>query len=292
MLKIMPLFSQHRSILYKVLGYGLFIVLLAGVLLHLLFPSEDFRSFLVSSVSRKNPRLVLKINTLSPCFFLNFKLTQVELFLKGNDTAPLFNADQVILKPALLASLLGNLSVKIIGTTSGGNITAAVRLKKNKSTETLAANIELKDIRISDLKYILTSLGYTADGILAGKITYTGDLADPISGSGSMSLDIKAANIKLSRPLFGFNMIDLNNAQVEAVLKNRLLSLSKVDLNGQRVKAEIKGTIHPHKIIRQSRLDLNGRLEFTQGLPGETGTKEPQKIPFVLKGTIAMPELN
>jgi type II secretion system protein N len=284
------------------LGYILYSLLLTGVLLYVLFPSNAFRDYLVASVEKGNPDWSLSIETLEPTLTLGMKVLGMKVSLKGEPEGTIFEAERVLIRPGLWSLLHGEPKLSFKGLAYGGGFKGRALFGEGRLEGPLALNLELKDMHIEKHKDLLQMIGRRIEGGVNGTLTYTGKAGSPMEGEGEADLRLSSGEVTLLQPLFGLQAIDFDELWVKLLLRNRQLELNRAELKGPNLRGTVSGRVILRRELMQSGLDLKGTVEplgeFHKSLASDPLTMKFMsqrlkggKLFFAIQGDVDKPRL-
>jgi type II secretion system protein N len=284
-------------------AYILYCLLLAGVFLYVLFPSDAFRDYLVASVEKGNPEWSLSIETVAPSLLtLGMKVLGLRVCLREKAEGTLFEAESLSLRPGLWSLLQGEPKLSFKGLAYGGRFKGRARFSNGGLEGPIDLNLELKDMQIEKHEDLLRMVGRPITGDIDGTLTYTGRAGSPTEGTGEADLKLSRGDVALLQPLFGLQSIDFEELWVRLLLKNRQLEVNRAELKGPNLRGTISGRVILRQEIMQSGLDLKGTVEplgeFYKSLASDPLTMKyvnqklkGGKLSFAIQGPVDQPRL-
>jgi len=286
----------------KWLGYILYSLLLTGVLLYLLFPSDAFRDYLVASVEKGNPEWSLSIESLEPTLTLGMKVLGMKVSLKKEPGGTLFEAENLLIRPGLWSLVQGEPKLSFKGLAYGGRFKGRALFGEGRGGGPLALNVELKDMQIEKHEDLLRMIGRSIEGGVNGILAYSGKADAPMEGEGEADLTVSSGEVALLQPLFGLQAIDFDELWVKLVLRNHQLELNRAELRGPNLRGTVSGRVILRQELMQSGLDLRGTVEplgeFHKSLASDPLTMKFMgqrlkggKLSFAIQGDVDKPTL-
>lgn len=249
--------SKHKIGLAYIL-YGL---LLTGVLLYWLFPSDAVRDYLVASVQKADPDLGLSIERVAPSLNLGMKVSGMKVSHKASGEGTLFEAESLTVRPKLLSLLQGERRLSFKGVAYGGQFKGHAQFNEDKPEKPLILDLELKDVQMEKHEDLYRLIGRRIDGGVNGTLTYAGKTGSPIEGDGEADLRFSNGKVELLQPLLGLQSIDFDELWVKLLLKNRKIEMTRAELTGPNLRGTISGRVILREEWMASGLDLRGTIE-------------------------------
>jgi type II secretion system protein N len=284
------------------LAYILYGLLLTGVLLYCLFPSDAVRDYLVASVQKANPDLGLSIERVAPSLKLGMKVLGMKVSHKAKGEGTLFEVESVMVRPKLLSLLQGERSFSFKGVAYGGQFKGHAQFNEDKPEKPLILDLELKDVQMEKYEDLHRLIGRRINGGVNGTLTYAGKGGSPIEGDGEADLRFYSGEVELLQPLLGLQSIDFDELWVKLLLKNRKIELTRAELIGPNLRGTISGRVILREELMGSGLDLKGTIEplgeFYKSLASDPLTKQfvnqrlrGGKLSFAIQGGMDKPRI-
>ena len=287
----------------KWFGYPIYCIILVIVLLYYRFPSEALRDHVQARANNLNTLLSLSVHRIKPWPPFWLKLGKTELTLKNKPSITLFKADSLLVKPRAWAILQGESKYCFECLAYGGDIEGCIDFKSdNIKAPLFTAEMEAKNIQISNHQNLKDLIGRHADGTLYGTIHYGGEHKNLINGSGEADLKLLDGEIEFQLPILNLKTIQYNEINIDMVLKDKIINLTRFELKGSMLESVISGTIRLKEKLGRSTLDLKGTIEphaelfkNSGNLPGTVMfLKQRLKkgaLPFTVRGTLDKPRI-
>jgi type II secretion system protein N len=286
----------------KWLAYVLYSLLLTGVLLYVLFPSDAFRDYLIASVEKGHPEWGLSIETVVPSLTLGMKVSGVKVSHQESAEGAVFEAESVLVRPGLWSLLQGEPKLSFKGLAYGGRFRGRARLGAGNGDGALSINLELEDMHIEKHEDLLQMIGRRIKGGVNGTLTYTGKADAPMEGEAEADLKLSRGEVGLLQPLFGLQAIDFDELWLTLLLRNRQVELSRAELKGPNLRGTVSGRVILRQEWMRSGLDLKGTVEplgeFHKSLASDPLTAKfisqrlkGGKLSFAIQGDVDKPRL-
>ena len=243
----------------KWLGYTLYVVLVTLALLYYLFPAQAVEEFVDNSVSRINPELGFKAETIRPWIPAGLRINAGQIYLKDTSVPAVFEADSMYIGPRILKLIRGVYSIDLSGTAYKGEIKGFLHTEEGDG-ETYESELSFKGFDLADYEFLAEKLKHRVIGKLSGDIVYAKDSANA-GGNGKVDLRLTDGQLQFQAPIFGIGSVDLQNIDLQLELRNREITIVKAELAGSEVKASMTGSIQLQSDIKFSQLNLKGTLE-------------------------------
>jgi type II secretion system protein N len=241
------------------LGYTLYVVLVTLALLYYLFPAQAVEEFVDNSVSRINPELGFKAETIGPWIPAGLRINAGRIYLKDTPVPAVFEADSMYIGPRILKLVRGEYSIDLSGTAYRGDIKGFFHIKEEDG-ETYESELSFKNFDLAEYAFLAEKLKHRVIGKFSGDIDYAKDSANA-GGNGKADLRLTDGQLQFEAPIFGIGSIDLQNIDLELELRNREITIVKAELSGSEVKASVTGSIQLQSDLKLSQLNLKGTLE-------------------------------
>jgi len=273
--------SLHKSTFLRWFGYFLYAVVLTVALLYWLFPSKDLHNYLQANARRIDSRLVLDIDQIHPCLPFGFESFGTELFLKDNPDTALFSSERITIKPRIWALLQGRFDFGFECRAYRGDISGRVNFRKGGLGGPFDGEIELRNIRIGEHKYLPLLLGRSIEGTLDGDIRYHTKSRALIDGSGRANIRLRHGRVRFSDPVLNIRFVDIRGLEIEMLIEDQKVNVTRFSLRSRQMNITLKGSINLEREFAKSRLGLKGELELF-------GQK---RLAFQVEGVISKPKL-
>jgi type II secretion system protein N len=244
----------------KWLGYFVYVVLVAMILLYILFPAEAVEEFIDNSVSRANPKLSFKAGHIGPWVPAGLRLVEAKVILTDNSQVPLFRAEKFYAGPQIAELFKGGSRIQLDGKVYKGEMHGWLDLP-GQNNNPLAGEINFKNFDLASHELLAQITAYKVIGRLGGNITFNGNPAEIGDLNGKVVLRLSDGQLQFQEPIFGIASIDMKSIDFELGLDNRQVNVIKAELSGSEIKGSLTGSIQLHKDFMQSSLNLKGTLE-------------------------------
>ncbi|MBW2708924.1 MAG: type II secretion system protein GspN [Deltaproteobacteria bacterium] len=283
----------------KYVGYTFYVILVAGVLLYVRFPSETFQSYLVQEAGRMNPPVIFSTRSLDPSFPPGLRLQAPVFSLKERPGTAFFEAQDLSVGPGIGSLILGNTTWFFDARAYGGFING--HIQPGEDGEIDGFSLSLEKVRIHEYAFLphfgIGDLG----GTLNGTIHYKGSPDRIAMGNGTGDIHISEGRINLLNPFLGLETIPFGKLNVRFTLKKGTVHLTSVSFDGKGLQGSISGTIRLNRIMDRSQLNLRGTIEpievFLDTLKGGPallglfrGGHNGLRRSFVIQGTFRSPK--
>jgi type II secretion system protein N len=277
----------------SLIGYTLYAILLAGVLLYYRFPAEAVERYLAGEFARAVPGAELIVGETRPALPPGLILEPAGVARAGTI---LLRLDRVRLRPALFSLLGDRPETDVEIRAFGGRLDGSVTLSRSPGRGTPeTASVRIADIDLSGIEAFRDLSPHAVTGRLDGEIDYDG-------GDGAAILTVTDGGLEFAAPLF--NLDRLSFARIEARLRldgNRTLRLEECALTGNQVGGNLSGTLTLATPAEDSLLDLRGEIRPHPALFAALDegaamlfrrNRGGQPIPFSIRGSLASPRFS
>ena len=264
-----------------------YILLVAGLFLYLLFPSDAVKSYVRYRLAALAPGTDFAIAGVKPGFPPSLVFSDVNFKYRNQ---PYISADRLTFLPAYRALFKRRIAFRFNAKMYGGRMDGSTDMAPADNSGQLKTHLAFANIRLDDIPILKNLAKYHITGVAAGHIEYLG----PTSGNGTGTAKIRITNcgVKLDPPIFGIPQITFDLADADMALKNRQLNVKALNIKGHDLSGNITGTIFLTDPIGNSRIQLNGKIIPHPALLKNIGALFPRQylkeggIPFRIYGTV------
>lgn len=271
----------------KWLVFGVYILLVTGFFLYLLFPSDAVKSYVRYRLSALVPGADFTISGIKPGFPPSLVFTGVDFSYQDQ---PFVSIDRLSLLPGYLSLLKHHTAFRFNGKMYGGKMDGNADIAPGGNLRQIKTRLAFTNVSLDRIPAFKNFAKYRISGAAAGNMEYAG----PANGSGKGKAEVRLTNcsVNLEPPLFGIQKVtfDLANADIE--LKNQQLDLKEVTVKGHDLSGNAKGKIFLRNPVADSRIQLNGKVTPHPSLLKSIGAFLPRRylreggIPFRVYGTL------
>jgi len=244
----------------KWLGYFIYVVLVTGFFLYVLFPAATVEEFINNSVRQVNPGLTFNAGRIRPWLPAGLRFTQAKVYAEGKSQSPIFSAASIFAGPKVLKLLQGEQRFQLDGQAYSGKMNGWLELP-GKNKELLAGEISFDNFDLAAHEILAKELNYRIIGRAGGNITFKDNPGNDDDISGKAVLRLSQGQLQFQEAIFGIGSVDLQSVELELELNNRQVNVVKAALSGSEIKGSVSGSIQLQKDIMQSSLNLRGTLE-------------------------------
>ena len=262
-----------------ILWFVLYGILITGVFLYLLFPSDLVKSKLEEAFAASN--YILKTESVKPSLPLGLKFKDISVSSAFSDGIP-FQGKRLDLQFNPLSLFQKNKSFGFSGSAYGGSFKGHAGVASFSRFYPLQeGDLNLQDIDLGKYAFLKTLMGKEISGKATGSLTYAAGQKG--KSSGTINLVLHKGSYPLLEPFLGMNRVDFDIVEIKARLLDHSIILEKFSVSGPQVKYSLSGEIALADSFKESGLNLKGDLE----LLGQNKAK--MKVTVV--GTMNNPEL-
>ena len=266
----------------QILGYTLYGILIFIALLYLRFPNDVVVNYVVSTLSERNPNVMLSIDSIKPSFPPGLTAKNLTFGFKDEADSTI-QADMLTVRPGLLSLLRGKSTLILDAITYGGTIEGNLAIANLRSGEgPVNTEISFDSLNIDKCSYLTDKLGRQITGKLQGSLTYTIGNEGFAGSTGNLNFTILNGTYQLLESLFGFDKLDFSKVEGQMTLKSGVLKIDKLKLTGEKVRCSLKGNIVLNSnAIKSSHMDITCNVE----IPGQNN----KKVSILVGGTLGKP---
>jgi type II secretion system protein N len=269
-----------RFLRSKALWLAIYAVMITGVFLYFLFPSDLVLQQL--EVSTASSGFVLNARSLHPSLPLGIKLKDLTLHSSQPPADVLFQGEKLDLQFNLLSLFQKYRYINLSGKAYGGNFDGRVGFRSFTQTNLPAeAKINFQDIDLARYSPTGFPLFKGVTGHARGSAFYVANdaaIQDPV---GKLSLYLNRGAYPLPEPFLGMSRIEFDRGEIQAQLKNGSVTVTKLEIYGTQMNCFLNGDITLSDRVDESRLNLKGVMEIAG--------KNKVKMNVTVGGTLASP---
>ncbi len=263
----------------KNLLYIAYVLSVTLFFLYILFPSEVAKKYLTSGLNRINPDLDIMIGNVKPAFLPGIKLYNVSAYHRGDS---IFDAEKIVLSPAILSLFMGKLRLNIGSTVYAGVIKAKVdfSLKKFRLEK---VNMKMNNIQIGEIIALKNLMPHDLEGILNGNVTY--DAGEEKNIFITSDIALTEFGIEFLSPYYGLETLNLKNIEAALELNKNQLKVNRFTNVGGDADGNLAGSVLIRDIIERSVLNLKGSVRPNAVLVDKLGKINPVVKAFLKKSS-------
>lgn len=252
----LPLKDNKQWLLYL-----LFAVFLTVLLLYIKFPSEALTNYVRVKAEKGSPGIIIDFKKIGLTLAPGIKIKGLSISLREDPETPVYVSEKTSIRVSVLGWLTGDSKYFFTSIVKGGEISGVLKEKNEVKKERIEASIDIKGIRLDDRSFIHPVISERIEGVLTGKVTYTGNLSDPLKGDVEIFLDIADGRIKLKEPVLDMNVLEFKDINISGVMDNRRFTVKDLNMTGGPVSGNATGTVQIDNVFLNSRLNLRAELE-------------------------------
>ncbi|MFP4475293.1 MAG: type II secretion system protein GspN [Desulfatibacillaceae bacterium] len=284
----------------RILGYALYTIAVFILFLYVLFPSEQVVDYAEARFERMVPTADLTLEEIRPV--APFSVRAVGPRVRWRDME-VFAGDDVVVDPAVLATLRKKPAAAVTARAYGGTLKADISMSAPGLRDPLSAHLEIRDVDVSAMSALQKAAGRKVMGAVSGKVDFTGIVNQWHRGEGGGRLEVGGGGIELVEGLVDLEYLTFDSLIAEFDMKNGVVNLSRCEMSGRQVNGELSGDIRLSPSLPQSSLNLTGTINPTNEFFMEIGTDSPVaqllrekaqrgRVPVRISGTLARPLMN
>jgi type II secretion system protein N len=244
-----------------VAGYILAGIAMLILFFYLRFPGGAVTDYIKAAAAARYPQLLLSIDAVRPAIPPGVTLENVTAGFRGRPEATL-HADRLGLRPGWLSLFRGRLALLMAAEEYSGEVRGRIDFADIFSLKgPLAAEINIRGIRIEKCAWLRDALDRQITGTLKGSVFFSGAAEALKNGTGNIDFTLTNGTYQLLESLFGFDRIDFNKVDAKISFRNGALKIAGLTLDGEKLRISLKGNILLADDIRDSQIDLNGSIE-------------------------------
>jgi len=285
--------SSGKWILYG--GYAV----MAGVFfLYLLFPEDALKEYAQKRVAQVQPALSVAIEKIRPSLPPGLRFQTVSVRHAGDS---LVDIERIRVSPEVRTLFSENRSYVFRMSAYGGGIRGRFREYPGNNDTRISGNARIQEIDIGRVSFLRTLSDISIGGKLNGNILLQQDDTEGVDINAR--LEIAEATVELNVPFMPLKTLSFKRVEADFKMRSRTLILRQMAATGPQLDGRISGSIFLRDDIRQSVLNLTGKIKPHHLLLAGIGkgvssfffsaTKDkPGGIAFKINGTLANPRLS
>lgn len=290
---------MKRVLTKRAIGYFLWALVLAGVLVIWRFPYQGLQRRLEAVASA---RLGLKfdITDMSLTIPPGLKLAKCTVRSPDPDSKPFFEATQVHTRLKVLPLLKGNLAFTARSRAYGGSLNGSFRLAPIHNVQHYQLRVMGETVRLEGQAGISMVLGRTLSGEISGAIELEGDFGDLLNSTGGGKLQLVDGSCPIDSPYLKAKTLDGLEVSTTIELSGGNLKINDCQFKGRGFQGTLSGEVKLQPSLSRSILSLAGRGELDGDLinipadkrrVAEAFLNRGRPLPFKVRGTLAEPRL-
>lgn len=242
----------------KTWGFALYAVVITGVFLYLLFPSEIIQNRLEEAAGSAD--LAVKMDSLRLSFPLGLKFKNLHVASLSTGRTYL-DSESLDLQLSLMSFVRKNKKINLSGRAYGGQFSGFLRLDSwEKIASPTAADINFTDVDLSRIPLIREGLGRAIAGKASGHWAHRASQIPGSRLSATCDLILKKGSFPLQEAFLGAARIDFDNGEMKALLRDGVLRVEKLRIIGPQMECFLNGDITLADEWKQSALNLKGEI--------------------------------
>lgn len=249
------------------LWYTIFAVCFTILLLYIKFPSEAVTKYVRVEAEKNFPDINIDFKKIGLALSPGIKIEGLRVSLKEDPDTPVYISEKSSIRVSIISWLKGSSKYYFKSMVKGGEISGFLEEKKELKKERIDATIDIKGVKLNENSFIHPIVSERIEGILSGKVTFMGDLSDPIRGNSELSLYLSEGSFKLKEPFLGINRIGFKNINLLGIIDNLRFNIKEMKMTGGPFNGTATGSVRINSSnFFNSRLNLETEIEPTPSL--------------------------
>lgn len=270
---------MKRFLKNRVLWLILYGIVITGVFLYFLFPSELLKPKLEAAVSSQY--FSVKTRSFQPSLPLGLKLTGLSVHAPGEPAEAAFRSDWLDVQLIPWSVFQKYRFVRFKGEAYSGKFNGRAGLTPRGGAYALAeGRILFQGIDLAGYgprAFLLKGM----TGKVKGSLEYSAGAANGTDPSGKISLYLSQGAYPLPEPFLGVTRLEFDRGELHGQLKNGNIAVDKLEIYGSQMNCFLSGDIRLADPAPMSQLNLKGTLEIAG--------KNKVKMNITVGGTLASP---
>jgi type II secretion system protein N len=289
---------MKRVVTKRALGYFLWGLVFAIILIVWKFPYESLQERLLATASAKLG-VKFEITDMSPALPFGLKLAKCAVRTMEPESKPFFEAEQVRLRFKVLQLLRGNLAFTLRSQAYGGTLSGDVRLTPFYDVRNYQLRVRGQKIQLEGHS-VFTLLGRQVSGKISGDINLKGPLGDLVNASGGGEFQLEEGSCPIDSAYLSIRTLEGLEVSATMELSGGSLEIIECEFKGQGFQGTVSGTVMLQPRLSGSTLNLAGEGQLDSDMVNLPADKQRvaaaflnrgKPLPFKVGGTVAQPEL-
>ena len=248
------------------LWYLIYAVSLTVVLLFIMFPADALKNYILVQAEKRYPDICIDFKKIGFTLSPGIKIHGLSISLSKDPATPVYVSEKTTIRVSVLDWIKGDNKYSFKSATKGGMISGFLKEKNEVKKERIDATINIDGIRLDENIFIHPVLSERLEGILTGKITFMGNLSDPLKGTAEISLDLVDGRIRLKKPILDLNVLEFKKIDLSGVIDNRRLNIKDLNMTGGPMNGSATGSVRINNDLLNSRLNIKAEIEPSSSL--------------------------
>ena len=221
----------------KSLLYTVYIIVITGVFLYHLFPSEPLKTYLEYRLSQGNPDIVVTIDRVNPAIPPGINLHEVGIV---HQDKAIIDLDSLKIMPAILSLFSANTTVNFKGLVNAGTISGRAEIDDNPEGQKVKCAGRISGVQVQGIPALQRLPADKVSGVLNGDFTYANSgPTRALEGK----LTLSQCRIELNKAVFSLKSLEFRNIDADLMLNNDTLTIKQTSARGNQLDADLTGTI-------------------------------------------------
>jgi type II secretion system protein N len=289
---------MKRVVTKRALGYFLWGLVFAGVLIVWKFPYQSLQERLVAIASAQLG-VKFEITDMSPSLPFGLKLAKCAVRTMEPESKPFFEANQVRLRFKVLPLLRGRLAFTLRSQAYGGTLSGDVRLTPFYDVQNYQLRVRGQEIQLEGQSSVSTLLGRQVSGKISGDINLKGPLGDLVNASGGGEFQLEEGSCPIDSAYLRTRTLEGLEVSATIALSGGSLEITECEFKGQGFQGTVSGKVMLQPRLSGSTLNLAGEGQLDADMVNLPADKRRvaaaflnrgKPLPFKVRGTVAEPE--
>jgi type II secretion system protein N len=289
---------MKRVVTKRALGYFLWGLVLAGILIVWKFPYQSLQERLVA-IAGAQLGVKFEITDMSPTLPFGLKLAKCAVRIIEPESKPFFEANQVRLRFKALPLLRGRLAFTLRSQAYGGTLSGDVHLSPFYDVRNYQLRVQGQEIQLEGQSSLSTLLGRQVSGKISGDINLKGPLGDLVNASGGGEFQLEEGSCPIDSAYLRTRTLEGLEVSATIELSGGSLEIAECEFKGQGFQGTVSGTVLLQPRLSGSTLNLAGEGQLDGDMLNLPADKRQvaaaflnrgKPLPFKVRGTVAEPE--
>jgi type II secretion system protein N len=290
---------MERALTKKVVGYLLWALVLAGLLIGWKFPYGSVRQRL-DAAAREQLGLRFEITDVSFTLPPSVKLEKCTVRSTAPGSKVFLAATELYLRLKLLPLLKGSLALALRSQIYGGVLEGDIRLKPIYDVRQYQLRLRGQGLRLDDQTDISALLNRQLSGKISGDLEFQGDFGDIFNSTGGGKLQLEEGGCPIDSPYLTTKFLEGLEISTAFTLSGGTLTIETCQFKGSGFQGSLNGEVNLQPRLPDSTLKLEGKSQIDPGMVNLPPDKRRvaaafldrgNPVPFKVRGTIEAPQL-
>ena len=290
---------MERALIKKVVGYSLWALVLAGLLIVWKFPYGHVRQRL-DAAAREQLGLRFEIADVSFSLPPSLKLEKCTVRSTKPGSKVFLATTELYLRLKVLPLLKGSMALALRSQIYGGMLEGDIRLKPFYDLRQYQLRLRGQGLRLDDQTDISALLNRQLYGKVSGNLEFQGDFEDISNSTGGGKLQLEEGSFPIDSPYLRTKSLEGLELSTAFTLSGGILTIKTGQFKGAGFQGSLNGEMKLEPRLQDSTLKLEGKCQIDPDMVNLPPDKQKvaaaflargNPVPFKVRGTMEAPQL-